>query len=47
MKIKDINELEKIANNIRKNIIKAVYNARFRASRRFFVMCRYINCFIF
>ena len=47
MKVTKVEGLEKIAKEIRKNIIKTVYSARFRASGRLAIMCRYFNRIIF
>lgn len=46
MKVTKVEGLEKIAKEIRKNIIKTVYLARFRSPWRFAIMCRHINGFI-
>jgi transketolase N-terminal domain/subunit len=44
---KSVQELKKIANEVRIGIIEAVYNASSGHPRRITILCRYFNCTIF
>lgn len=46
-KINDVNELQKLAKNIRKSIIEMVYKAQSGHPRRFIICGRYINSIVF